>query len=112
MACPTIHLCVGAAYFGSVITSRHPTGGSGAWRLTKGIDAGNTLKGVTCTASLQCVVYDGHHNTLIATNPTGGIHAWQRSTLPSENSPLAGLSCSSATACVSADQGWQVSAAA
>src|SRR4051794_22360254 len=93
IACPAASLCVAVDHGGNVVTSTNPTGGPGAWSITK-VDPGNELLAVTCASASLCVAGDWAGNIITSTNPTGGAGAWTVSHVDGNNR-VTGVSCPS-----------------
>lgn len=101
VSCPTTSFCVAVDTAGDVLTSRKPTTGRSAWKLTR-IDAlpgFSGLRGVACPTTSMCAAVDDSGNVLTSTNPTGGASAWRRAGV---NGPftLHAVSCPSPSFCV------------
>jgi hypothetical protein len=101
ISCPSSSLCVAVDNFGDVVVSTDPSGGSGAWRVTR-VDPGTGLTDVSCPSASLCAATDGEANILATTKPTGGARAWRLAHVdPDPHSPeLNAISCPSTSLCV------------
>jgi hypothetical protein len=97
VACPSTSLCVGVnPGSGNLISSTDPTGGSGAWSVSK---LSEGLAAVACPATTFCVALSAYPNQLswFSSNPTGGAAAWTSS--PLEAVGGIALACPSTALC-------------
>jgi hypothetical protein len=109
ISCPTTTLCVAVdgADPANIVTSTNPTGGSGAWKLTK---IGGLLAGVSCSSSTLCVITGSEH--YYAISPTGGTAAWHATGAQIGGGIFSAIACPSATTCVNVGYGNSSSALA
>jgi hypothetical protein len=87
--------------FGEVAVSTDPTGGSGAWTVTK-VD-GTSLYGISCPSKLLCVATDDFGYAISSTDPTGGAAAWDMQRIDYSHR-LSGVSCPTRSLCVAVDE--------
>lgn len=111
VSCATASLCVAFDEAGDVVSSTNPTGGAGAWRVSKSVypvfPMGPTCMGglcilVSCPSASSCVAVDSAGNSITSTNPTGVAQAWTVRQIDRLHS-LSGISCPSASFCVAVD---------
>lgn len=100
LACPSAHLCLGAAP-GQLYVTHDPNGPGRAWH-TFAFDPGNGLgSAISCSARLLCAAIDESGNVAVSTNPTGGRHAWRVTRV--ESSALSSVACTGRSLCVVSD---------
>ena len=86
ISCPSSSLCVTGDWFGNLLTSSDPTGGSSAWHVsyvdkdTVGVHAGSEpapITGISCPSPVACFAIDESAGLLASQNPDGGAAAWK-----------------------------------
>jgi hypothetical protein len=105
ISCPSASLCVAGETAGNVVTSTDPTGGAGAWTVTKASTSGAAINGVSCPSTSLCVAVDSGGNVVTSTNPTGGAGAWTVTDVTKPGGAILGVSCPSTSLCVVVGKG-------
>jgi hypothetical protein len=128
VSCPSESLCVAVSGFDTVVSSRSPTGGAGAWHVvtppaptgpgacmeenaageTVSCGLSASLRSISCPSESLCVAVSWEGFAYVSTNPSGGAGAWSTSDL---NEALGGdthldsVSCPSESLCVAVSTG-------
>jgi hypothetical protein len=128
ISCPSKSLCVAVSGFDTVVSSRSPTGGAGAWhvvtppeptgpgacteenasgeRVSCGLSA--SLRSISCASENLCVAVSWEGFAYVSTDPTGGAGAWSTSDLnegSGGDTHLDSVSCPSRSLCVAVSTG-------
>src|SRR5439155_25704446 len=74
VACPSTILCVAVDQGGNVVTSKNPTGGATAWKVTH-VAGTALLNGVSCPTPTLCIAVGDNGSVAVSTNPFGGSAA-------------------------------------
>ncbi len=102
VSCVSGPLCVAVDDHGAVVTSIHPTGGTGAWTLAD-VDGTQAFSGVSCASASLCVAVERSGSIAVSTDPTGGSGAWTVSRAV-DSHPLTAVSCApTGSLCVAVD---------
>jgi hypothetical protein len=102
VSCPTRKLCVAFDDGGNILSSAHPAGGAGAWKLIHlGDPAG--LRRLSCLSVSLCVAVDALGNVFTSTQPTGEASAWTESAVDT-TSRISSLACPSPQLCLAGDE--------
>lgn len=113
VSCTAPSLCLAVAQLGGpgsaeVFTSKHPTGGAGAWAATRLNLAPNaSLTGASCPTASRCVLIDSAGNVIVSNDPTGGPRTW-RTTNVATAEGLVGIACPSSTLCLALGRDWRL----
>jgi hypothetical protein len=102
VSCPTRKLCVAFDDGGSILSSTHPSGGPGAWKLIHLSDSAD-LRHLSCPSVSLCVAVDEVGNILTSTQPTGDSSTWT-ATAVDTSSRITSLACPSTRLCLAGDQ--------
>jgi hypothetical protein len=128
VSCPGESLCVAVGGYDTVVSSRAPTAGAGAWHVVtpaapqgpgectetnaeeETVSCGLTaaLKAVSCASESLCVVVSWEGFAYVSTEPAGGASAWTSSDLNEGSGGdihLSSVSCPSASLCVAVSTG-------
>jgi hypothetical protein len=104
VSCPAVSLCVATDDAGSLLTSTNPSGGAGAWTVSR--LGGPALSGVSCPSASLCVAVAGG-DVFTTTDPGGGAGTWTSAVVydpgPDYLAGLIGISCPSVSLCVAID---------
>ncbi len=104
VSCVSSTLCVAIDQNGQIVTSTDPTGGAGAWVVTKGVGSGDDILAVSCASGPLCVAVNDAGEALTSTDPTGGAGAWSIAEVdPKGSYSLRSVSCPSNTFCAAID---------
>lgn len=106
VSCPTTSLCVAVTLDGRIFSSRNPTGGAAAWKVTplSGPKEPNThMTGVSCPAPSLCVAVAYGSKVLHSTDPAGDASAWTLTQLGGPKLDLRGVSCPTVGFCAAVD---------
>lgn len=98
ISCPTVTFCVATDEAGNVITSSDPSGGAGAWHVSKVKDA-DSFTALSCPTVHFCAAVDSNGQVVTTTDPAGGAGAWTITTLGGAVK-FDSISCPSAAFCV------------
>jgi hypothetical protein len=98
VSCTSSGLCVAIDVGGNVVTSKNPTGGAAAWKVTH-VARFPPLSGISCPSSELCVAVGGNAEVVASTNPTGGPAAWTSTIVDTYENGLSGVSCPSTDFC-------------
>jgi hypothetical protein len=118
VSCVDEATCVAVGDGGKVVTSTDPADGATASWKVAGVDAANSVRGVSCLSSPSlCVAVDDVGNAIVSTDPTGGASKWSAFKIDSafnsasmRNDSLSAVSCASSPAvlCVAVDDNGNV----
>jgi hypothetical protein len=121
VSCPSATLCVAVGSRGTIVTSRKPEAGAGAWRAEAvapgdyvGADRASpdrnspgVLEAVSCPSEAMCgaITYVG--DFYASGNPADGASTWRATDLdpPGSYALLQGVSCPDPTLCVAVSSG-------
>jgi hypothetical protein len=100
IACPSARSCVAVSGAGEVASTRDPTGGAGAWTVTK-VGALRGAPEVACVSVSFCVAA-GLRSVAFSRQPTAGKPRWTARSLNARlaHQALIGIACPSMALCV------------
>jgi hypothetical protein len=108
ISCPSVSLCVAVTGSrndsGEVLTSTNPTGGAGAWQVTR-VDESLDLRAVSCPTLGLCVAVGDEGRIVSSTDPTGGPSAWRIVGAPGGPGSLRAIACVGTSLCLTGNKG-------
>ena len=107
VSCPSARLCVATDYYGNVLWSTDPAGGTGAWHLDH-VDSA-ALESISCPSEQLCLAGDSRGQILVSTNPIGGPGSWTVSASFEEpehelQDHISAISCPDSEHCYAVDE--------
>ncbi len=102
VSCPTRKLCVAFDDGGNILSSVHPAGGAGAWKLIHLGDPASLLR-LSCMSVSLCIAVDALGNVFTSTQPTGESSTWTESAVDM-TSRITSLACPSPRLCLAGDE--------
>ncbi|HXN36422.1 MAG TPA: hypothetical protein VN892_00125 [Solirubrobacteraceae bacterium] len=108
VACPSDSLCVASDDDEDVLTSQDPSGGAGAWKLTRVLTTTHGLSDLTCPSASLCLALGGGvpSEALLNEQPADGSR-WLGSIVESTG-VLSDISCPSISLCMAVDEAGDV----
>jgi hypothetical protein len=108
VACPSSSLCLASDSDENVLASKDPSGGAGAWKLTRVLTTAHGLSDLTCPSALLCLALGGGvpSEAILTEQPADGS-GWSGVTVE-QTGTLRDISCPSNSMCMAVDESGNV----